>query len=176
MFKISVDHYRIVDIDGGKFLLYVNRKNPRGSGRFLPNGGTTDVVIYENDKKIGQGTAICSKKDNFCYKTGYTIALERALKDAGIKVTYTHERLPNKKPPKRYDDLSARFFGKEWDICDGWKYPEPPSPKGGRTKCYFVRDGVIIARGETRCSVKDNFCRKIGREIAYKRALAKFLS
>lgn len=176
MFRIEVSHCRGIEIDGQRFVTSYNRTRPNKRLKLLPTGGETDVVIYKDGLPIAHGIALCSRKDNFCYKTGYKLALERALKNAGIRVAYIHYRLPDEKPPRTYDELCTRFMLKEWDSNDKWSYPETPSSKGGKTVCYFVKQGEILARGETRCSVKDTFCKKTGREIAYKRALAEFLS
>lgn len=50
--------------------------------RFYPRlrgGMTTCTLVLSNNKPI-VGTAYCSMSDNFCYRTGRQIALERALK------------------------------------------------------------------------------------------------
>lgn len=48
-----------------------------------------------------------------------------------------------------------------------------PSANGGETRCVIVLKNGIESVGTSECSVKDNFCYKTGREIAYQRALAK---
>lgn len=49
-----------------------------------------------------------------------------------------------------------------------------PESKGGETECHLVlRDGTEIV-GVAQCSLKDNFCYRIGREIALGRALKKY--
>ena len=47
----------------------------------------------------------------------------------------------------------------------------PFDPRGGLTEVVISRDGAQIARGEARCSPRDNYCRRLGRTIALGRAL-----
>lgn len=45
-------------------------------------------------------------------------------------------------------------------------------PRGGKTICLIENDDyVVVARGEAYCSDLDNFCYRIGRDIAFGRAL-----
>ena len=41
------------------------------------------------------------------------------------------------------------------------------------TKC-FITDGVTWSRGVAVCSLKDNPCKKVGKRIAYRRAMHAF--
>ena len=45
-----------------------------------------------------------------------------------------------------------------------------PSSKGGAVLCQIKQNGKVITEAEAWCSFTDNFCYKIGREIALGRA------
>ena len=48
----------------------------------------------------------------------------------------------------------------------------PPAERGGHTMCYIEDEaGTLLGLGVARCSMKDAFCYRIGREIARGRAL-----
>lgn len=70
----EVDHYDIHDLKGAP-----TRFN------FKPCGGRTIVAIYKDeefyDMFLGQGEAVCSKRDNFNKALGTHIALRRAIDD-----------------------------------------------------------------------------------------------
>ena len=48
-------------------------------GQPLAKGGETYIMIHLPDGSFCEGNAVCSKKENFCYKAGVKTALERAL-------------------------------------------------------------------------------------------------
>ena len=52
-------------------------------------------------------------------------------------------------------------------------WPAPPHSKGGMVVCCLWKDGEVFAEGYSLCSMADNFNYRVGREIAYGRALAK---
>jgi len=66
--KVYIQHTRIAKSSCGKDLI-------------LPKGGETVVEIISPNGLRGWGVAQCSLKDNFCKKTGYTFAIERAIID-----------------------------------------------------------------------------------------------
>ena len=45
-----------------------------------------------------------------------------------------------------------------------------PASKGGAVLCQIKKNGKVITEAEAWCSFSDNFCYKIGREIALGRA------
>ncbi len=47
-------------------------------------------------------------------------------------------------------------------------------PKGGLTEIQVYNGDELIVEGRTRCSPKDSFVRKVGRQIALCRVLSKF--
>lgn len=51
--------------------------------RLMPTGGETWAVAVSDDGSnyFAAANAMCSKKDNYCYKTGREIAKERLLKN-----------------------------------------------------------------------------------------------
>lgn len=52
----------------------------------------------------------------------------------------------------------------------GWQ--GPPDPKGGETEArVYGPDDSLVAIGIATCHIRDNFCRRIGRDIALGRAL-----
>lgn len=54
----------------------------RAAGRVIsPCGGLTVAQIYDGEKLIAEGTALCSPDDNFNKKIGRAIATGRALKE-----------------------------------------------------------------------------------------------
>ena len=91
----------------------------------------------------------------------------------GITAKFDHYRVPShraeskKGKPKRYYWYKrGRGFENPALITD-------PHPKGGRIECYLYKDDVMISTGTAVCSMSDNFCYRIGREIALGRALKK---
>jgi len=83
-FQIRVGHFRPIKGADPKILL--SRTAVREAlildgvkYEFLATGGMTEVEIGWEGETIGGGLAICSKKDNFCYKTGLAYALDRAV-------------------------------------------------------------------------------------------------
>lgn len=81
------------------------------------------------------------------------------LKADGYKVHFTHVR-----------QFPDGFF--KWDTR-GERPGEIPLPTGGATYCDIILGEDILATGRAACSERDNFCRKIGRDIAFGRAVAE---
>lgn len=50
-----------------------------------------------------------------------------------------------------------------------------PSCNGGKTECHIVLSNGVELVGIAECSLKDNFVYKIGRDIAYGRAMKQYL-
>ena len=79
--------------------------------------------------------------------------------------------------------MSYRVAFKHYRIPVGWEY-EPlhyrrkrskwtPQPKGGKTECFLYFQGRLVARGETVCSLSDNYSYREGREWAFEYALLR---
>ena len=47
---------------------------------------------------------------------------------------------------------------------------ETPAVRGGMTICTIEEDGRVLGQGVSICSFLDNFCYRLGREIAHGRA------
>lgn len=45
-------------------------------------GGRTVVKLFRGDFLVGEGAAVCSKRDNFCRRVGLGYALTRAMLDS----------------------------------------------------------------------------------------------
>ena len=76
--------------------------------------------------------------------------------------------LPSKGKPNPYF-LSLYERGKGFNSTHNKTIP--PTSKGGYVNCHvFDSDGILIASASANCSYSDNFCYKIGREIALGRA------
>ena len=72
--QVYVQHFRM-DCCGDL------KRYRKGRKDFVPevHGGKTVVIVVIGDTEY-VGVALCSGKDQFCYKTGYKIALGRAMK------------------------------------------------------------------------------------------------
>lgn len=83
------------------------------------------------------------------------------LKEKGYQVSFSHNRtfeLPS----------VGKFWGKRHD------HPAlKPLAKGGFTICTVKYDGHPVYSAVARCSNKDNYCKKTGRDIAFGRAVAE---
>jgi len=77
----------------------------------------------------------------------------KELRQSGYKVKCLHFR--NK----------TNFLAGQW-----LEYPIN-APKGGKTEVQLIDPNGIKARGEAKCSEKENYCRKTGVKIALGRAL-----
>ena len=95
-----------------------------------------------------------------------------------IRVTYRHSHLNGKGGVARdfieiidaaveCDDVK---FHTKWDLVSGIMLMRKVQ---GFTVCTIELDGVEVARGYALCSREDQFCRKIGRQIAFGRARKK---
>lgn len=71
---VHIDHYRLTQSTGEML--------PRRSiakGDFAGKGGITRAhIVLANGQEL-KGEAVCSKRDNFCYRSGLAIALQRAF-------------------------------------------------------------------------------------------------
>lgn len=97
------------------------------------------------------------------------IRKEKMMLPEGVKIEYAHYRVPRNRGSAKGE---PPFFSLYRYYRD--KDKMKPNEKGGKTICY-IRDpnGNNIAVGEATCSMSDNFCYRIGREIALGRALKK---
>lgn len=153
---IEIDHSRYVETGLGTGL----RRFARGKSHYNhihQKGGKTEVAIICGDKVVARGVATCSMQDQFCYKTGRELALERALSLDNLDiggVKYYHHRV--------------------WPVVDG-VIQKKPLPKGGATVCIiFV--GYRRFAGTAVCSESDNYSKKTGRELALFRAKMALLA
>ena len=81
------------------------------------------------------------------------------------KVYYKHYRYP---ADWSYEKLGMQPYSRR-------KTKWQPTCKGGRTICYLVLSNDNMVCGYADCSEKDNFSYKIGRQIAYGRAMKRYL-
>ena len=84
----------------------------------------------------------------------------------GLKIEFAHYRVPKTKGALKGEPplFSLYRYYRDNDKMT-------PNEKGGQTVCYIINaDNEIIAHGTATCSMSDNFCYRIGREIAYGRA------
>lgn len=90
-------HWRITGDD--HTLKYYQRKESTWMPQ--PKGGYTECVVWvgEGDERerISIGWALCSEKDNFCYRVGRQIAKGRALK--AITLTEDGELVASSRRP-----------------------------------------------------------------------------
>lgn len=78
------------------------------------------------------------------------------------------------KPIKEIRFQHWRLVG--WTLLRRHEWKErgiQPCPRGGWTKAVVKFEDGTTAIGTAECSQKDNYCRKIGRDIALGRALAR---
>lgn len=64
-----------------------------------------------------------------------------------------------------------RFPGVSGYISKRAMHGAIPESKGGMTIASVWEDGVLMAGGFARCSIMDNYSKRIGRDIALGRAL-----
>lgn len=101
----------------------------------------------------------------------------KALHDSGLTVRVSHQRPVKGETPNklitRYEldvkNLHA-WERKTWEEKRTWE------EKGGRTQVRIYKGSILLGVGEAVCSKKDNFCRKVGLELALPRAMANALS
>ena len=87
----------------------------------------------------------------------------KELKDKGIRVTIHHLRLSIKDNPKDFTLYARENFGR------GYGYHI--AAKGGLTKVKLELPGGDVIETSARCSIKDGYNKKSGREIALQRAI-----
>ena len=99
------------------------------------------------------------------------------LRKAGFKVRATHYRFYKHKDDNVYDLLPKFALKNRADQYD----PQDVSPMGGRTRVEITPSeiGVMAGRtmiGEAECSIKDNYNRKYGVQLAIDRAILSFIN
>lgn len=83
--EVFVSHFRPIrwddwtDCDDRLYNRYDLRRMGAKGSAFKGQGGMTIAVIAYPDGTADVGAAFCSKRDNFCRKTGRELALSRAL-------------------------------------------------------------------------------------------------
>ena len=108
------------------------------------------------------------------------MAMARSRRRKSVEAKYRHRRLSQKgyevivtdlQPigqgwtPERLESFSSAYHRSGKDKSD-WQ----PHGRGGITYCQLVEDGEVVAQGVAYCSPKDNFCYRVGRDIARGRA------
>lgn len=149
---LRVRHYRLTSQSPQPFRYFRSKRAFAYDGGLAlkpENFGGYTVVSIE-DKRTGRAVAAsahCSLTDQFCYTTGRKLAFWRAITSKfEFKVSYT------------------RGIDDEHNL----------SPFGGFTKATIVHDGQMYS-GIAVCSVKDQFNKKTGRELAMFRAVMAYL-
>jgi hypothetical protein len=99
---------------------------------------------------------------------------------AGFKVTVNHLRFPEGFCSFHHQirALLRKWSNAEsdYDLCKLTSYDKTPmDARGGKTIVEISKDGKECF-GVAYCSLKDNYCRKIGAEQALERALAVWAS
>jgi hypothetical protein len=96
------------------------------------------------------------------------------MKPSIVKVLYKHYRMGE----YEYDELAwLRDTNRKPQSGELKRYEkrftwfDPPSNKGGMTECVLVLDNNETIVGVSTCSLADNFSYRIGRELAYERAV-----
>ena len=89
-------------------------------------------------------------------------------------VQFIYYRIPNGRiiPSKgKPSEKSLVSYARGYGFVNMSKSCKPNS-KGGGVDCFVIRkeDEKILAEGQSNCSYADNFCYKLGREIALGRA------
>lgn len=96
------------------------------------------------------------------------------------RMYFKHYRIPKSKYVAMiFDALSDPGYNKKYYRKKYYRYSRcktdwQPTARGGKTECHLVLDNGSEIVGTAECSVQDNFCYAIGREIAKGRALKKF--
>jgi len=93
-YTVRINHYRSVSSPSSqpmtKFEYNSKFRDAAWNKVLLPHGGRTEVDIT---KKVGMvvlgvtGIAICNNEDNFCKKIGISLALSRAVRALGWKMS-----------------------------------------------------------------------------------------
>lgn len=102
------------------------------------------------------------------------------------KVLYKHYRVPeidlfyvSKMTGKPSEFLLERYdkrFGFESNYGNGYDFHNKPCNRGGKTVCVLVLSNGNEIQAESVCSLSDNFNRKTGRRLSFKRAYDKYLN
>lgn len=98
------------------------------------------------------------------------------LNKKGYKVEIEHRRFNN--PRYIFIKKALQFPNTEYreivklDLAQPQKLPkdEIPVPKGGLTIARIIDGENLLVEGQALCHINDNFCRKIGANIALGRA------
>ena len=81
----------------------------------------------------------------------------------GLRARYRHERLA-------FDHGIGHVVRATHYVL--WSAGLSPLPRGGLTTCRLVTDdGAVVAEAQARCSKRDNYNKRLGRDIARGRAL-----
>ena len=90
----------------------------------------------------------------------------------GVTAKFEYYRVPDigryNKIKKGVPPALAKYSRK----CKDWRYtPVRPYTRGGVVYCNIFAKDRLISTGDSICSMSDNFCYRVGREIALGRAL-----
>lgn len=75
----------------------------------------------------------------------------------------------------RYGDYKIKFFHTLPDTADALGLPWSGTTTCTIIECWPNKIEVAVAQGEAHCSLKDQFSRTTGREIAFARALKVYV-
>ena len=88
--KVRVIHYRYLEINDDEnkprldLLPRFELKEKHMLKDVSPRGGKTVIQVSYTNGKEYSAEAVCSLKDNFCYKVGVSICLGRVLKQINL--------------------------------------------------------------------------------------------
>ena len=86
----------------------------------------------------------------------------------GYTIRYTHYR-------RWQGNHTGTIFEPDAAPTSELRYSATILPTGGRTECRIYHGTALISVGTARCSLKDNFCKRLGRDISLGRALVAAL-
>lgn len=92
--------------------------------------------------------------------------------EVDLRVTYDYFRVPESVMHSKTTIIKPRYKGKPEHAMPYRKSKPPfkPYPKGGAVVCKLWAENTLVGVGISECSMSDNFCYKVGRNIAYTRA------
>lgn len=95
-----------------------------------------------------------------------------------VRVTYDYYRVPEHIMNPSTTLIKPQHKGQPQHAMR-YKKSNPsfkPYPKGGGVVCKLWMGDVLVGQGLAVCSMSDNFCYKVGRNIAYTRARHNMLN
>jgi len=98
--------------------------------------------------------------------------------EVNLRTTYTYYRVPEFAMRPSTTLFKPKYKGQPEHVLP-YRKSRPafrPYPKGGGVVCKLWADDVLVGEGVATCSMSDNFCYKVGRNIAYTRARHNMLT